>query len=204
MGWRDKDKKKIKFFLFFCWIWTSFQWTAQPIHSLSSSQRQKQSILRGWAWKASGELGCSLRCEWERGGQFFFSLGGLRAAASRRQQAQREDELAPKRESSNSIQLHFHQLLKSKEQLIEKWNWIWWVGWFVSELSAMERQASWRNEMNSTWRQWNEGSERGWAPAAIERRAVGVALFFCGLRAASSPHCSAKEETSRNKPNHPT
>ena len=33
--------------------------------------------------------------------------------------------------------------------------------------------------------------------------AVGVALFFCGLRAASSPHCSAKEETSRNKPNHP-
>ena len=65
-------------------------------HSLSSSQRQKQSILHGWAWKASEELGCSLRCEWERGQQLNWLWVGYRWAAGPRQPAQRKDKLLAK------------------------------------------------------------------------------------------------------------
>ena len=64
----------------------------------------------------------------------------------------------------------------------------------------MKTKRAW--EANAAWVSWMKKKIKLYF-LLNEAGAVGVALLFCGLRAASSPHCSAKEETSRNKPNHP-
>ena len=129
----------------------------QPSSTTTKEQRKSNQQTRVASWAQRLFWFASL-LRWVVGLNWFvcFSfgswnefIGGLWAAAAARQLAKKEESAERKTNEINEAKKEREQQLnstsfpsihESKDELIEKWNWIWWVGWFVSELPAAERE----------------------------------------------------------------